>query len=415
MSQRIRLILTLHNHQPIGNFDGVFEEAYRDSYAPFLELLEEFPEIPVVLHNSGCLLEWLVEEHPEYVDRLRVLVKRGQVELLGGPFYEPILACIPRRDRVGQISLYRRYLEQTFGTKIRGMWMPERVWEQGFTADIAAAGIEYTLLDDMHFRNAGLSDDQLNGYHLTEDDGQLLKVFAGSERLRYLIPYADPHEVIAHVRDVAEKSPNAVLVFGDDGEKFGVWPGSKELVYGKGWLRRFFQMLRENQHWLKLTTLAETVDHVSPEGRIYLPDSSYREMTEWALPSERQTQYKGLVERQADQTDWPQLKPFVRAGFWRNFLVKYPEANEMYCRMLQVSKNLQQLSATDAAVRQADKLSEARRELYRTVQLPVLARRVRRALPAAPAECDLFQADCGRFAAGIRRGTERKLGLCGGG
>lgn len=365
MSQRIRLILTLHNHQPIGNFDGVFEEAYRDSYAPFLELLEEFPEIPVVLHNSGCLLEWLVEEHPEYVDRLRALVQRGQVELLGGPFYEPILACIPRRDRVGQISLYRRFLEKTFGTKIRGMWMPERVWEQGFTADIAAAGIEYTLLDDMHFRNAGLSDEQLHGYHLTEDDGQLLKVFAGSERLRYLIPYADPEKVIAHVREVAEKSPNAVLVFGDDGEKFGVWPGSKELVYGKGWLRRFFQMLRENQHWLKITTLAETVDHVSPEGRIYLPDSSYREMTEWALPSERQTQYKSLVERQSDQPDWPQLKPFVRAGFWRNFLVKYPEANEMYCRMLQVSQRLQQLSATDAAVKQADKLSEARKELYR--------------------------------------------------
>ena len=203
MSQRIRLILTLHNHQPIGNFDGVFEEAYRDSYAPFLELLEEFPEIPVVLHNSGCLLEWLVEEHPEYVDRLRALVQRGQVELLGGPFYEPILAGIPRRDRVGQISLYRRFLEKTFGTKIRGMWMPERVWEQGFTADIAAAGIEYTLLDDMHFRNAGLSDEQLHGYHLTEDDGQLLKVFAGSERLRYLIPYADPEKVIAHVREVA--------------------------------------------------------------------------------------------------------------------------------------------------------------------------------------------------------------------
>ena len=37
MSNSIRLVLTLHNHQPVGNFDGVFEGAYRDSYAPFLE------------------------------------------------------------------------------------------------------------------------------------------------------------------------------------------------------------------------------------------------------------------------------------------------------------------------------------------------------------------------------------------
>ena len=35
MSKSIRFVLTLHNHQPIGNFDHVFEEAYQDSYLPF--------------------------------------------------------------------------------------------------------------------------------------------------------------------------------------------------------------------------------------------------------------------------------------------------------------------------------------------------------------------------------------------
>ena len=32
MPNTIRLALVLHNHQPIGNFDGVFEQAYQDSY-----------------------------------------------------------------------------------------------------------------------------------------------------------------------------------------------------------------------------------------------------------------------------------------------------------------------------------------------------------------------------------------------
>ena len=45
----VRLIFALHNHQPVGNFDGVFESAYRDSYLPFLEVLESYPEIPFVL------------------------------------------------------------------------------------------------------------------------------------------------------------------------------------------------------------------------------------------------------------------------------------------------------------------------------------------------------------------------------
>ena len=42
-----RLILALHNHQPVGNFDGVFEAAYRDSYLPFLDVLEGLPRDPV--------------------------------------------------------------------------------------------------------------------------------------------------------------------------------------------------------------------------------------------------------------------------------------------------------------------------------------------------------------------------------
>ena len=49
----IRFVFALHNHQPVGNFDGVFEGAYRDSYGPFLELLEQYPEIPFSLHTSG--------------------------------------------------------------------------------------------------------------------------------------------------------------------------------------------------------------------------------------------------------------------------------------------------------------------------------------------------------------------------
>ena len=42
----------------------------------------------------------------------------------------------------------------------------------------------------------GLADEQLHGYYLTEDDGRMLSVFPGSERLRYLIPFAAPHETI---------------------------------------------------------------------------------------------------------------------------------------------------------------------------------------------------------------------------
>jgi alpha-amylase len=362
----VRLILTLHNHQPVGNFEGVFEAAYRDGYLPFLEVLEGFPDVPFVLHTSGPLLEWLADQKPEYLARLRALVDRGQVEILGGPSQEPILTMIPRRDRVGQIRAYTEVLRQHFGRAVRGMWMPERVWEQHLVADIAEAGIEYTVLDDFHFQRAGLADDALHGYYLTEDDGRLLKVFPNSERMRYLVPWLEPHEAFAYLRGLAENRPGAVVVCADDGEKFGAWPNTHEHVYAGGWLRRFCEMLRDNRDWLEATTLARAVDSTLPAGKVYLPDCSYREMTEWVLPPDRSLAFDAARKRLdgLDARAAEALRPHVRAGgFWRNFKAKYPESDEMYARMLGVSDRLAALDARGDA--DPDLLDAARTELYR--------------------------------------------------
>jgi 4-alpha-glucanotransferase len=341
MSAPIRFCLALHNHQPVGNFDGVFEQAYYDSYLPFLDVFESYAHLRLVLHTSGPLMEWLDERHPEYVDRLARLVREGRLEIMGGPFYEPILTMIPGRDRVGQIRRYSEWLHQRLGADVQGMWMPERVWEQVLTSDLAVAGMRYTLLDDFHFRNAGVGDDELFRHYLTEDDGHVLQIFPGSERLRYLIPFADPQQTIDYLGEIASRHDNAVVVFGDDGEKFGTWPETKRHVYDNGWLRRFFDCLSANQDWVRMVTLSEVIEELPPLGKVYLPDGSYREMTEWAFPVPRQVEYDEVVHEMEHDGRWPRVKRFVRGGFWRNFKIKYPEANEMYARMMQVSRRLE--------------------------------------------------------------------------
>jgi hypothetical protein len=367
MNPSIRLCLVLHNHQPIGNFDNVFEQAYQDSYLPLLDVFEPYESLRIALHTSGPLMEWLDAHHPEYLDRLSRLVAAGRVEIVGGAFYEPILTMIPPVDRIGQIQQYTGWLENRLGAEVRGMWVPERVWEQSLTSDIRAANIQYTVLDDFHFRNAGLSDEQLNGYYVTEDNGNLISVFPGSERLRYLIPFGRPHETIDYLREIARQRPGSVVVFGDDGEKFGTWPDTKKHVYEDGWLRQFFDALAENGDWLKTTTPAEAIDNVAPLGRIYLPDGSYREMTEWVLPPELQTEYENITHEMENDDRWNRLRRFVRGGFWRNFRVRYPEANEMYCRMLMVSRRLAELSKSEwrADASAGELLTAARKSLYR--------------------------------------------------
>ena len=141
MPPRISLALAIHNHQPVGNFDGVFEQAYQDSYLPFLDCFESYPSLRISLHTSGSLMEWLDEHHPEYVDRLAGLVATGRIEIVGGAFYEPILTMIPSRDRIGQIRRYTAWLEDRLGANVRGIWMPERVWEQSLTTDLVVGSV----------------------------------------------------------------------------------------------------------------------------------------------------------------------------------------------------------------------------------------------------------------------------------
>ncbi len=360
----VRLIFTLHNHQPVGNFEGVFEAAYRESYRPFLDVMEDYPDLPFVLHTSGPLMEWLVATKPDYISRLRAMVEAGRVEILGGPFQEPILTMIPHRDRVGQIRAYSAYLERLFGQQVRGVWLPERVWEQHLTAALAEAGIEYTVLDDFHFQRAGLPDSALFGYYLTEDDGQLLKVFPNSERMRYLVPWREPHESFEYLRELAHTHLGAVVVCADDGEKFGAWPNTHEHVFEKRWLRHFCDMLSANREWIETTTFARAIRETLPLGKVYLPDSSYREMTEWVLPADLFLRYQAALKVSEGHSESERLRPFVRAGgFWRNFKAKYAESDEMYSRMLGLSNRLADLGRREGI--DGAGLERARQELYR--------------------------------------------------
>ncbi|MFO0958814.1 MAG: alpha-amylase/4-alpha-glucanotransferase domain-containing protein [Isosphaeraceae bacterium] len=359
---RVRLILALHDHQPVGNFDDVFEASYRASYRPFLDVLGDYPEIPFALHTSGPLLEWLIERRPEYVERVRELAAAGRVEILGGGFFEPILTMIPHRDRVGQIAQFSEHLREVFGQPIRGMWIPERVWEQQLVGATAEAGIEYTLLDDSHFGRAGLPESELFGYYLTEDEGRLLKVFPVSEPLRYLIPFQEPHATYEYLRRLAEERPGATIAFADDGEKFGAWPDTYDHVYTRGWLRRFCDMLSGNRDWIQVVTPSKALETTLPMGKVYLPDSSYREMIEWSLPSPRQVAYHKAVKEVAAQPAFEAIRPYVRAaGTWRNFRSKYPESDEMYVRMLSVSNRLASLQGKG----DPDYIEAARQELFR--------------------------------------------------
>ncbi|HSM00342.1 MAG TPA: alpha-amylase/4-alpha-glucanotransferase domain-containing protein [Candidatus Limnocylindria bacterium] len=352
------LLLCLHNHQPVGNFDSVLGEASDRSYFPFLETVARFPTIKLTLHYSGFLLRWIAENRPEMFSLLKDLVSRGQVEILGGGMYEPVMPLIPERDRRGQIGDLAETVGRYFGKKPRGMWLAERVWEPDLSASLAAAGVEYLPLDDFHFLRAGISGEELDGVYLTEANGAMVRLFPGSERLRYLIPFGDVEETLRTVEAMTSRDvPYPAAILADDGEKFGVWPGTHDTVYTQGWLRRFFEGIVARREWLRTMTFGEYVSAAPLRGRVYPPSCSYIERGEWALPPVEAMRFGGLLhDFRAGR--YSEVKSFVQGGNFRGFLRKYEEANQLHKRMLWVSRRVQATSEQGSG-------PEARDFLYR--------------------------------------------------
>ena len=336
MAPRISLALALHNHQPVGNFRWVVGDVYDAAYRPMLDALDRHPGVRLALHYTGPLLDWLGDERPEFIERLAGIVARGQVELLGGGYYEPVLASLPERDRVGQLRKMADEIQRITGRRPRGAWLAERVWEPDLPTALVEGGYGWTILDDNHFRAAAIPEEKLWGPYTTDDQGSILTVFGTEKGLRYRIPFGDVDDVIGYLREHATEAGDRVGMMGDDGEKFGSWPTTWEHCWGSNrWVDQFFEALETNASWLTTTTPSDWLDGNPPIGRVYVPTASYAEMGEWSLPPDESRVFSGLLHA-AEAAGTPEAR-YLRGGFWRNFQIKYREVNDLHKQMLRTS------------------------------------------------------------------------------
>jgi 4-alpha-glucanotransferase len=327
----MNLVFCIHNHQPVGNMDFILEEAYSRSYLPFFEVLSNFSQIHVGLHFSGFLFSWLCEHKPDYIVLLKKLKERGQLEIIAGGMYEPVLSLLPEEDGITQIQAHADYMAEVFGDRPKGMWLAERVYEPHMPGILSKAGISYTLVDDNHFKAVGMAEEELYGYFISEFGGERIFIFPGLEVLRYAIPFKPMDQVDRCFREIAAKGGD-LAVFGDDGEKFGLWPGTYASVYEEKWLVRFFTYLTDQADWLKTVTFSEYMEKHPPKGLVYLDCQSYKEMGEWSLPARLTNRYSLRIN-----SDDPEKRSFLKGGYFKNFLVKYSESNDMHKKMLSLA------------------------------------------------------------------------------
>ena len=128
------LSLAFHNHQPVGQLPWAFEDAWRDSYRRFYRFWSSIPR-----SKSGCITPGPYSTGCKSIGHKQLsmiqrLVAQGQVEILGGGLYEPILAIWPESRSTSTNPCLKRRVAKLFGAPPRGRGWPSvcgsRNWRQ---------------------------------------------------------------------------------------------------------------------------------------------------------------------------------------------------------------------------------------------------------------------------------------------
>ncbi len=288
-----KLLFGVHMHQPVDNLGVAVKKAIELSYAPFFEIMSEYREFKFALHSSGWILKYIKDNY----SKVFANIQKCNIEFFTGGYYEPILSSIDRESQINQIKKLTHFIENNFSQTPKGLWLTERVWSDEIILSLKSCGIEYLIVDDEHIYKA--NQNKIEGFWTTESGGDRVSLFPINKELRYKIPFAKSSDSIDEV-----KKYSTAIIF-DDLEKFGLWPKTYEWVYTQNWLKEFVQKAIDK---VETIHFKEFYNQHNSLGLIYLQESSYIEMNEWA------------------------------GGKWKNFFVKYSESNRIHKRMLEFKK-----------------------------------------------------------------------------
>ncbi|HCX95921.1 MAG TPA: hypothetical protein DHU26_02830 [Spirochaetaceae bacterium] len=150
--QSFRVVLGMYNSLPYNASDTLYEQAYQGAWRPFLSGLYKFPSIKAVIHFPGNIFAWIEQNHPEYLYLLIEMVRKGQIELLGGGFYSPLAPLVSTQDMTGQVEALSAFIRKTIGKRPSGAWLYEYSWTSSLPAILQNSKIQYTFLPAAQFK-----------------------------------------------------------------------------------------------------------------------------------------------------------------------------------------------------------------------------------------------------------------------
>lgn len=313
----IQLQLVIPFHQPLTAGRDELTRASDEFYAPFLEQVENYPDLRLTFYFGGHLLDFLSKHREDLLMRLRTLYQAGRVEVLSGLFYGGIPALLPESDIRGQLQMGFEYWESLLGEAPAGVWLPELAWNTDVPRLLSETEAQYSfgsasqlMRDEYTHRGLGVVE---HGGHATATyllDDTLSRSLVGSDVDRW----------VDSVVDRAGGVPVPVISVWVDGERLGREVGTRAWAFERGWLGDFFGALSGGRREIVSVRPVDSFDAVRPVSALKLVHGC-------ADPIEADANASAPV-------DWP------------DFTQRFREVDTLARRMLRASEKLRDCVAT---------------------------------------------------------------------
>lgn len=298
------------------------EQQYSSVLKKIISYLYANPASAFVFSFSGPQLEWLDKNHPEFLQLLKELVARKQVEVLGGGYYNPVFPLLSPVDRTGQIDLLTSEIRRITGKRPRGMSILSSAWDHSLIPCFQNCGMEWVKLDSSIIPPSS----RLYLPLILSDQGKTLKVLPSYRNLSHAVEKglsADAYlSLLVKQVEKAEKS----------GSYTG--PAQERVVFINAEVSSLESLLRTD--WLEKLYAAAGSSAFAGKVRFCLP-TEYLHRAEDFVPSFINT---GLRDDIAKWSTSAYEAVEDKSGFpptVNNFLLTYKRFRSLYNRQIFIS------------------------------------------------------------------------------
>jgi len=329
--RKLKIVLGMYNSLPVGTTQQQFEKAYEYSYKPFLTILYKYAMLKGTMHFPGTALEWIDDVHPELLMVMNEMVKRKQLEMLGGGYYSPIFPIIPSKDRLGQVELLTTYLRKKFGKRPRGCWITEGVWEPNLTSTLKSSGMEYLFIDDKLFFQSGMEKQHIYHPYVTDDQGKMAVVLPLHNDYISRLFQDSPEKLVEDFINLHQMNSEAlVLNLLINSDFFVINREHYSRFFAEdGWFEKFLKALSDASQNVETVLPGKYVRSLGPLKRVYLPSHYIHE-----------NNHREPLKKEKKKEVFNLISTFVgddrSRGFFRQYISTYPEIHRIYSKMMYV-------------------------------------------------------------------------------